>query len=204
MKYTATFQAYADIKSVIVFGGDEMTARAVQGMLMHNQLLIQHPNCIVIKHPVTGLECALNPGDTVTWDSEAFRFIVVQNNDQALQWCRMEFDINKATPGTIAAEVHFPLTNKMRSAQIINMAASQPATVTLRIVDKYNPDGEIVYKGDLPFPKTAVERQDLSVMFTYRGHTFQVWSEGLHYIVMHGGEEAEPVEKTVICQIVII
>lgn len=204
MKYTATFQFVADIKTTLVFNGDATSVRAIQGMLMHADALAHRGNCIVIKHPVTGLECALSPGDTVTWDSETFRFVVVQNDDKALQWCRIEFDVLKAQSGAIAAEVHFPLTNKMRSAQVINMAAGQPATVTLRVVDKYNPGGEVVYKGDLPFPKTAVERQELPIMFTYRGHTFQAWSEGVQFVISHGGSEAEPIEKTVVCQIIII
>lgn len=204
MIISVKFRFIEDIKRVLVFHGDPDKVRAIQGVLHQGGMLIQRSNCIVIKHPVTGLECALSPGDEVQFDAVASKFIVIQHDTTALPWCRIEFDYAMPTSGTlIAGHVLRCSKNSGENVRLTTLCAGVPTIVKLRLGGFDNPDGEVLYTGDVPMPKTAVERQCLETAFSYRGHDIRVWSEGVQFVILHSGLEQEMLEKDITVEIYI-
>lgn len=205
MKYTVTFKYDEDFTQTLVFKGDLNVAHTLQGALQQAGLLVQYSNCIVVKHPVTGLECALCPGDVVEFDTETFKFTITQNNTEAVaKWGRIEFEYFRPAPGTKIVNHMFNCsTNRAENIRVVGLSASLPTTVRLRLRGIDNPDGEILYSGDVAMPKTAVERQSIPPILSYRGHDIRVWSEGTQFILLHSGTEQEILDKNIVCEIFI-
>lgn len=204
MKYTVTFKYDEDFTKTLVFKGDLNVAHTLQGALQQAGLLVQYSNCIVVKHPVTGLECALSPGDVIEFDTETFKFTIIQNNDKALQWCRIEFEYFRPAPGSQIVNHMFNCSvNRAENVRVVGLSASLQTTVRLRLKGIDNPDGEILYSGDVAMPNTAVERQNLLPILSYRGHDIRVWSEGTQFILLHSGAEQEILDKNIVCEIFI-
>lgn len=198
MIISAKFRSMGDINTHVLFTGDPIVVQVIQETLKLAGVLQQRSNCIVIKHPVTGLECALSPGDEVQYNSSEQKFIVIQHDLTALPWCRIEFAHALPPSGTpIVNHVLRCDLNRGENVRVMTLCAAQPCVVKLRIRDKTNEPGEIVYTGDVPWPKSAVERQSLPVAFTYRGHEIRVWSEGAQFVILHTGVDQENIENQI-------
>lgn len=198
MNLSVKFRCMGDLKNTLVFLGDSEVVRAIQGTLQYFGALQQRSNCIVIKHPVTGLECALSPGDEIQYDPKEAKFIIIQHDTKALPWCRIEFDHAIPSSGTqVANHVLRCNLNRGENIRVTTLNASQPCVMKLRVRGVDNDAGEVVYTGDVPWPKTAVERQALPVTFTYRGHDIRVWSEGVQFVILHTGTEQEMIENQI-------
>lgn len=196
MIINAKFRCMGDIDSHVLFTGDPIVVQVIQESLKLAGVLQQRSNCIIIKHPVTGLEAALSPGDEVKYDSTEEKFIVIQHDRTALPWGSFEFDYALPSSGTpIVNHVLRCDLNRGENVRVMTLCAAQACVLKLRIRDKTNEPGEIVYTGDVPWPKTAVERQSLPVAFTYRGHDIRVWSEGAQFVILHSGVDQENIEN---------